>query len=96
MRHGVVPHALVAETASGCQELRVMCRWQSSTVSYVQHGRSITRCVPTHRYIPVMARLAEPERMVAFRVAWVDDKGQQQVRRGLELAPDHCIALLSS
>jgi hypothetical protein len=31
------------------------------------------------RYIPVMARLAEPERMVAFRVAWVDDKGVQQV-----------------
>jgi glutamate dehydrogenase (NADP+) len=29
-----------------------------------------------------MARLAEPERMVAFRVAWVDDKGQQQINRG--------------
>jgi glutamate dehydrogenase/leucine dehydrogenase len=31
------------------------------------------------RYIKVMARMAEPERMVAFRVAWVDDKGEQQV-----------------
>lgn len=27
-----------------------------------------------------MARLVEPERMVAFRVAWVDDKGVQQVQ----------------
>lgn len=28
-----------------------------------------------------MARLVEPERMIAFRVAWVDDKGAQQVRQ---------------
>lgn len=27
-----------------------------------------------------MERMVEPERMVAFRVAWVDDKGKQQVR----------------
>jgi glutamate dehydrogenase (NADP+) len=33
-------------------------------------------------YIKVMARMAEPERMVAFRVAWVDDKGEQQINRG--------------
>lgn len=30
--------------------------------------------------IPVMERLVEPERMIAFRVAWVDDKGKQQAR----------------
>ena len=29
--------------------------------------------------IEVMERLVEPERMIAFRVAWVDDKGKQQV-----------------
>lgn len=28
------------------------------------------------------ARLVEPERMIQFRVAWVDDKGQQHVNRG--------------
>ena len=31
-----------------------------------------------HRYIGIMERLIEPERMVAFRVAWVDDAGKQQ------------------
>ena len=30
--------------------------------------------------IEVMERLVEPERMIAFRVAWVDDAGKQQVR----------------
>jgi hypothetical protein len=29
--------------------------------------------------IAVMERLVEPERMLAFRVAWVDDSGKQQV-----------------
>lgn len=32
--------------------------------------------------ISVMERLVEPERMLQFRVAWVDDKGTQQVNRG--------------
>jgi len=30
--------------------------------------------------VEVMERLVEPERMIAFRVAWVDDDGKQQVR----------------
>jgi len=34
------------------------------------------------QYIPVMERMAEPERMIAFRVPWVDDKGVQQINRG--------------
>ena len=29
--------------------------------------------------VEVMERLVEPERMIAFRVAWVDDSGKQQV-----------------
>ena len=29
--------------------------------------------------VEVMERLVEPERMIAFRVAWVDDDGKQQV-----------------
>lgn len=30
--------------------------------------------------IDVVERLVEPERMIAFRVAWVDDAGKQHVR----------------
>ena len=32
--------------------------------------------------MPAQARLVEPERMIQFRVAWVDDKGEQHVNRG--------------
>ena len=30
----------------------------------------------------VFERLAEPERMISFRVPWVDDQGKVQVNRG--------------
>ena len=35
--------------------------------------------------LPDQARLVEPERMIQFRVAWVDDKGKQQVNRGYRI-----------
>lgn len=31
------------------------------------------------RYLPIMKRLVEPERMIMFRVPWVDDGGNVQV-----------------
>ena len=31
------------------------------------------------RYLPIMKRLAEPERVLMFRVPWVDDAGNVQV-----------------
>ena len=33
-------------------------------------------------YLPVLERMAEPERAVSFRVAWVDDQGKVQTNRG--------------
>ena len=35
--------------------------------------------------IDVVERLVEPERMIAFRVAWIDDAGKQHVRTLLML-----------
>src|SRR5438046_3526605 len=33
----------------------------------------------------VLERLVEPERMIQFRVPWIDDKGQIQVNRGYRI-----------
>ncbi|WP_032801648.1 Glu/Leu/Phe/Val dehydrogenase dimerization domain-containing protein, partial [Streptococcus sobrinus] len=33
----------------------------------------------------LLERLVEPERIVSFRVPWVDDKGQVQVNRGFRV-----------
>lgn len=37
------------------------------------------------RYVEVMERLVEPERVISFRVAWLDDKGKQRVNRGFRV-----------
>ena len=31
----------------------------------------------------ILERLTEPERIITFRVPWVDDKGRVQVNRGM-------------
>jgi glutamate dehydrogenase (NADP+) len=33
----------------------------------------------------ILERIVEPERMIQFRVAWIDDKGQIQVNRGFRI-----------
>lgn len=46
---------------------------------------SIELCVdrfPVYREAKVLERFVEPERVVTFRVSWVDDRGQVQVNRG--------------
>ncbi|XP_022721492.1 NADP-specific glutamate dehydrogenase-like isoform X2 [Durio zibethinus] len=36
-------------------------------------------------YVNIMERLLEPERMIVFRVPWVDDKGETHVNRGFRV-----------
>lgn len=37
------------------------------------------------RYVHILERLLEPERMIVFRVPWVDDKGETHVNRGFRV-----------
>lgn len=37
------------------------------------------------RYLSVMETIAEPERVITFRVPWIDDKGVQRVNRGFRV-----------
>lgn len=36
-------------------------------------------------YVNIMERLLEPERMLLFRVPWVDDRGETHVNRGFRV-----------
>ncbi len=40
---------------------------------------------PEYEKYDILGRMAEPERAVSFRVAWVDDNGQTQVNRGFRV-----------
>ncbi len=37
------------------------------------------------RFVHVLERLLEPERVIIFRVPWVDDKGEAHVNRGFRV-----------
>ncbi|CAM3518118.1 NADP-specific glutamate dehydrogenase [Hydrogenibacillus schlegelii] len=40
---------------------------------------------PEYRRLGILERLVEPERMITFRVPWVDDAGRVQVNRGFRV-----------
>ena len=40
---------------------------------------------PDYRQAAILERLMEPERVILFRVPWVDDQGQVQVNRGYRI-----------
>ncbi len=46
---------------------------------------------PTYRTMGLLERLVEPERVIQFRVCWVDDHGQVQVNRGYRV--QHSMAI---
>ena len=46
---------------------------------------------PKYMQQSLLERLVEPERVVMFRVSWVDDKGQVQVNRGYRVQMNSAI-----
>jgi len=46
---------------------------------------------PEYRKARILERLVEPERVIMFRVPWVDDKGEVQVNRGFRIEMNSAI-----
>ena len=46
---------------------------------------------PAYRQAKILERLVEPERVISFRVPWVDDRGQVQVNRGYRVETNSAI-----
>nr|WP_320015299.1 NADP-specific glutamate dehydrogenase [uncultured Desulfobacter sp.] len=46
---------------------------------------------PGYRHAGIMERIVEPERVIQFRVPWVDDQGQVQVNRGFRIQMNSAI-----
>jgi glutamate dehydrogenase/leucine dehydrogenase len=46
---------------------------------------------PKYREHKVLERIVEPERVIMFRVPWIDDKGQIQVNRGFRIEMNSAI-----
>ncbi|MDD5475339.1 MAG: NADP-specific glutamate dehydrogenase, partial [Syntrophales bacterium] len=46
---------------------------------------------PEYRKAKILERMVEPERMITFRVPWVDDRGEVQVNRGYRIQMNSAI-----
>lgn len=46
---------------------------------------------PAYRQAKILERMVEPERVISFRVCWVDDRGQVQVNRGYRVQMNSAI-----
>ncbi|RJQ75993.1 MAG: NADP-specific glutamate dehydrogenase [Desulfobacteraceae bacterium] len=46
---------------------------------------------PEYRHHKILERLVEPERVILFRVAWMDDRGHPQVNRGFRIEMNSAI-----
>jgi len=46
---------------------------------------------PKYRDAKILERIAEPDRVIMFRVAWIDDKGEYQVNRGFRIQMNNAI-----
>ena len=46
---------------------------------------------PKYQQAKILERMAEPERVIIFRVAWMDDKGEIQVNRGYRIEMNSAI-----
>ena len=46
---------------------------------------------PEYRHAGIMERIVEPERVIQFRVPWMDDQGKVQVNRGFRIQMNSAI-----
>ena len=51
----------------------------------VESVMPIVEAVPAYKHSRILDRLVEPERVLMFRVPWLDDRGQVQVNRGFRI-----------
>jgi len=46
---------------------------------------------PVYRQAKILDRIVEPERVILFRVPWMDDRGEPQVNRGFRIEMNSAI-----
>ena len=46
---------------------------------------------PKYKHAKILERIAEPERVIMFRVPWIDDKGNIQINRGFRIEMNSAI-----
>uniref|UniRef100_A0A0C9RUV5 glutamate dehydrogenase (NADP(+)) n=1 Tax=Wollemia nobilis TaxID=56998 RepID=A0A0C9RUV5_9CONI len=80
--------ALLCKSAESIVE--AVMRKDPHEVEFIQAVQEIVHSLEpvlskTPQYVHVLERLLEPERVIIFRVPWVDDKGETHINRGFRV-----------
>jgi glutamate dehydrogenase (NADP+) len=57
----------------------------------VESVMPLVQATPAYQKARILERLVEPERVIMFRVPWVDDRGDVQVNRGYRVQMNSAI-----
>ena len=57
----------------------------------VESVMPVVEATPAYRKAKILERLVEPERVILFRVPWVDDQGEIQINRGFRIQMNSAI-----
>ncbi|KAG9455572.1 hypothetical protein H6P81_000080 [Aristolochia fimbriata] len=80
--------ALMSKTAGSIVE--ALLRRDPHEIEFIQSVQEVVHSLEpvllkNSQYVHILERLLEPERMIIFRVPWVDDKGETHVNRGFRV-----------
>ena len=67
--------------------LEEVCQKNATEPEFVQAVKEVVKSIAPvitseHEAAALLERMVEPERIITFRVPWVDDSGKVQVNRG--------------
>lgn len=65
--------------------------FHQAVAEVVEFVRPVLDENPEYRYAGIMEGIVEPERVIQFRVPWVDDQGKVQVNRGFRIQMNSAI-----
>jgi glutamate dehydrogenase (NADP+) len=68
--------------------------FHQAVTEVVESIRPVLDKNPQYRREAVLERIVEPERVILFRVPWVDDQGQVRVNRGYRIQMNSAIGPL--
>jgi glutamate dehydrogenase (NADP+) len=57
----------------------------------VESVMPVVEATPAYRKAKILDRIVEPERVILFRVPWVDDHGEVQINRGFRIEMNSAI-----
>ena len=65
--------------------------FHQAVAEVVESVMPVVQATPAYREAKILERLVEPERVVMFRVPWVDDQGEVQINRGFRVEMNSAI-----